>query len=748
MGTVYRARDVELDEVVAVKVLRRDLDLGPTVIDRFRQEVRLTRRIAHRNVARMFDIYEDGEDRFLAMELVEGESLASLLAREGRQSVERAIALGAGICEGLSAAHAAGIVHRDLKPENVLLAPDGRVVLTDFGIARPLFGSAAGHSAGMTLGTPAYMAPEQVENRTIDERADIYALGGVLYQLFTGQLPWVGDSAIAVAIARLTSPPPDPRTLRPDLPAFCADAVLRCMARKAEDRFSSADEARAHLLGSEAPRESRPAPSAPTLRATLAPPPQPTAPVLKTACSVAVLFFRNAGPSEDAYLAEELTDDLIDGLCGIGQIRVRPRGAVLRYARTEVNPTDVGRELGVEVIVEGSVRRSGDRVRIHARLIHVDDGFQVWAKRFDRPASEVLEINDELVRAVAQALSVEADGGARAAPSNPAAIDLFLRGKHELRKVWPEHLARAIELFDQADALAPDTPLLLAAKASALARSAAYSGAGVEDARIAAERAVALAPTFAEARLALGNVLIQQGNGSAGLREILLALEIQPAFADAHAALGRILTETELMDEGVRYLELALAFDADHPIASAALARAYALRGDIPAALDVLQQHLLRAGRSYQDGPRARLLLWQRDHAGAEAMLAALDENSTVVKVARMFLRVALHRDLSEVEALEAASQREAKPRPFIFQVVSECLAAVGERDRALATLERYAAVGLTDIAWLERCPLFAELHGDPRFLAVQALVAPRAAEIARVYTAARPGQSSPPPQR
>ena len=248
MGTVYRARDLELDEVVALKVLRRELLSAPGIVDRFRREAKLARRVTHRNVARVFDIGEHEGEKFLTMELVDGESLAATIAREGAFSVVRAVEIAAAIAAGLASAHAAGVIHRDLKPDNVLIASDGRVVLTDFGIARAIISSGPAATVGGLVGTPAYMAPEQVEGREVDARADLYALGALMFELVTGHRAWARRTAIfVVAAARLTSPPPDPRARRPDLPAPAAELIMRCLARQPEHRPASAEEVSAWL---------------------------------------------------------------------------------------------------------------------------------------------------------------------------------------------------------------------------------------------------------------------------------------------------------------------------------------------------------------------------------------------------------------------------------------------------------------------------------------------------------------------
>jgi serine/threonine protein kinase len=243
MGVVYRVRDHELDEIVALKLLRRELVGSAEMLARFRTEVKLARRVTHRNVARTFDIGEHDGERFLTMELIDGASLADVLEKEGPLEISRALDITKQMAKGMAAAHDAGVIHRDLKPENVSLERRGRVVLMDFGIARTSVVEAPSQTVGGMIGTPTYMAPEQVVGSPdVDARADLYAAGAVLYEMLTGRVPWSGPSAYVVATARLTSPPPDPRDHRPELSAEVAALVMKCMARAPERRFADARE--------------------------------------------------------------------------------------------------------------------------------------------------------------------------------------------------------------------------------------------------------------------------------------------------------------------------------------------------------------------------------------------------------------------------------------------------------------------------------------------------------------------------
>jgi eukaryotic-like serine/threonine-protein kinase len=744
MGCVYRALDTELSEIVALKMVRHELISVPEILERFRREVRLARRVTHRNVARVFDIGEHQGEKFLTMEFVDGQSLATALVGEvaegaGRFSVQRALSVAEGLCAGLASAHEAGVVHRDLKPDNVLLAKDGRVVITDFGIARAIHDIGIAQTATVMVGTPAYMAPEQVEGRAdIDARADIYALGALLYELFTGQTPWPGENAFAVAAARLMSPPPDPRQKLPDLPRACADLVMRCMARRPEDRFATVNEVASALSVITLPVA--PSASDPSALATL--------PVAVRVLgveqgkakthdkTVAVLPFRNTGPSEDEYLAEELTDDLIDRLTMTRGLRVRSRGAGLAWKGMERDAREAGEKLGVQVVVEGSVRRARGSVRISARLTSVTDGFQLWARRFDRPEQDVLSINDDAANAIAEALTVEGEGQTRQAPTNPAAVDLYLRARYEYRKHQVADLSRAIELFEEAEALAPEDPMILAAKAMAMTRHAFFTGEGLPRALAVAQQTVAAAPTLADARHALGATLLQAGDWKGAAREFRQAVARGPGLAEAHGALGRLLAEAGDLLLGIRFLETAHALDPHALLNSVALARSHALLGDwtrcnaVFDSLDVLGLNL---------APRTRFLMWRRDLAGASALLASLLSREGPESPWMKILRIMLGDKMPESfviypEGPSGTAKGDPRRRAFLLQLQAEASAFFGDDDRALAHVRESVEEGLIDIAWVDRCPLLAPLRQDPRFSAIREPVARRAEEILEAY--------------
>jgi serine/threonine-protein kinase len=719
-------------------VLRKDLVSTPGILDRFRREVKLARRVTHRNVARVFDIGEHQGDKFLTMELVDGESLGALVAREGALPLARVVELTSGMCSGLTSAHAAGVVHRDLKPDNVLIASDGRVVLTDFGIARAFTDAGASSTMGLLVGTPAYMAPEQVEgHQDIDARADIYALGVVLYELLTGRRAWPGESPLAVAAARLMADPPDPRRACPGLPDAMSALVLKCMARRRDDRFATVGEVVATLstiTWSALPAVQIASPRAAATAMSVLPA------SARSDKTVAVLPFRNAGPAEDEYLAAELTDDLIDSLSMTRGLKVRSRGVVLGHAGSSQDPRDIGRELGVQVVVEGSVRRARGSVRISARLISVADGFQLWAKRFDRPEQDVLSINDDAAHAIAEALTLDREAPAREAPSSPEAVDLYLRARHEYRKFWQEDQDRALELYAQAEALAPGDAMILSGKALALSRRAFFTGRGVAEARAAAEQAVAASSNLAEARLALGSVMLQVGEWAPAVRELRQALIRGPGLAEAHAAVGRVLIEVGDVDEGVRRLEAAINLDPRAPLAIEALVRCHAIRGEWARVDDMITTKIAAREDSAFWTTRARMLIWRRDQAGAMALLDELMAYNPELAVAKMMLSIVAHkrmpledRDRQIIAVESVGGQRR---RTFFAQMEAETNAYLERTEPAFLSVKRCVDAGLIDLGWIDGCPLLDDMRLDPRFPPLRAVVKQRADEILHAYRA------------
>ncbi|MEA2749658.1 MAG: eukaryotic-like serine/threonine-protein kinase [Myxococcales bacterium] len=766
MGTVYRARDRELDEIVALKVLKAELAATSGMLERFRREVKLARRVTHKNVARTFDIGEHEGDRFLTMELIEGEMLGSHLARRGRVSLRNVIRIGIDVCAGLAAAHAAGVLHRDLKPENVILARDGRAVITDFGIARALAQADLARTAAGMVGTPAYMAPEQVEGSAdLDGRADLYALGTMLFELLTGELAWPGDSVIAIAAARLLRPPPDARTFLPELPDDAAELVLKLMARARDDRFASAEEAGAALAALPAndlpSARSLPPRSADTGRATGAGAGGVTAGTPTTGTvvmgagaphtnrkTVAVLPLVNLGVEDDAYLAQTVTEDLVDLLSMVRDLRVRPRGETAAFATANRDVREVGRSLGVDVVVDGSLRRHGDSVRVTVRLVTVEDGFQLWAQRFDRPAAQVLTVADDAAAAVANALATQlaTSGAARPVVGDAAAQDLYLRGRYLVQSGWFDVSREGARLLGEAHRRAPDDPRIAGTYALAIARVLSgdpNDSAGVPDPRELAEKALAIDPQQVQARVALGFVHLNNAESVTAATLLKRALALAPNAVEALDVVGRVLLEVGRSELGIATLRRALAIDSTLAQARQSIGRGYALLGDYDSAFEALGTFPTNMS---DVAPyvliRGRIAMWRNDRVGAQQLAEELGRSAAAsIGKFRMhaLLKVTITRQLTdeinrEVDAALPIDSR-LKPRRVSFhaQIRTELKLGGGRIEEALADLRVADSNGLLDRLWLDRCPLFDLVRDRPEYLAIQKSTTARAERVAEI---------------
>jgi serine/threonine-protein kinase len=725
MGRVYEALDTELGERVALKVLRAGL--SEDAIERFRREVRLTRRIQHPNVARMFDIGESLGQRFLTMELVAGESLLAAMGRPMEWTRLKAIALQ--ICAGLAAAHDKGVVHRDLKPDNILIERGTeRAVLTDFGIARSI-DDAAVTQVGSVVGTPRYMAPEQLAGREVDHRADVFALGVILYELAAGNRPWSGENPIAIAVAQATQPLTPLRAR--SVPDSFAEIVTRCLALEPADRPASAREVADAIEQGTLDRVSTPA--------MTIPPPLPVAATHDTA--LAVLPF-SCGPG-DEYLADGLHEDVIDTLSGTTGLRVRPGGIVRSHA--EPDPIVLGRRLEVDHVVVGSLRRTRDAIRVSARLIGVADGFQIFAHKQDCSEAEILGVSESIARGIAAALSTRAATATR--PTDPRAVDLYLRARSNLRLYWASNLRDAADLLDDAFALSPTSTQIAGTRA--YARTQAWVITGEIAQRPLAEEAIAtgLATGHAEAYLASAQFKFNTGESRGAIVDLATALIRGPMLAQAHEMAGRILVEIDAVTDARNHLETSRALDpARGHLIVAELARLDALEGWWDRADRAVAAMIADREESVSDLGHvfaARLAGWrgQREEmlAGGMRFAARMGPNarSTIG-----FLRHANETGRVDVETARlfiAGLRRNDHPlrgKLLGLQIIAEIALVHANHELAIEALTTADELGLIDIVVLTKCPLFDPIADLPAFREIRARVAARAAQVLAAFRA------------
>jgi TolB-like protein len=809
MGTVYRAVDVMVGDVVALKVLDATVTGTSDQMEWFRREVRLARRITHPNVARTHDMGEQGGTHYITMEYVEGTTLQELLrARDGevgedgrrkRQALEpaRAARVGLAVCEGLAAAHAAGVVHRDLKPANVLIERSGRVVLTDFGIARALSDEGAGARTQGVVGTPLYMAPEQLAGLPVDVRADLYAIGLILFEMLTGTLPFAGQTPIAAALARLTQPPPDPRAVHPGLPEPLAELILQCMAQQPEGRPASATEVaerlRAWLLSSGeslmgvstvtmiAAMAAAVGPASPSLgpstsltgvtqtpteqQVTTGPdgasrvgmtaggmtaagvthggtrggpgvtqnrPLRPLAPVPTSERALAVLPFRYLGPSDQAYLGDALTDELIDVLSRTRGLRVLGSGATGKF-RSDRDPRAVGKDLGVDAVVDATVQASKTAVRVAVRLIEVESGTQLWSDRFENGLEDLFDLQDRISKRIAEALRVELSTAAFAVDAPAEAIALYLRGRRKLLAFQVLGPDGAIELLEQAIALAPVLHPAIACHAIACLRAWFMPATFLADSEFVRDwesesqksvaRALALAPDIAETHLARAMLGVQLGEWREAVKALVRALEIAPTYAHAHQYLAQLQCEAGNTKEGIERARLAFDLEPNLVVSLYDIARLHALRGEREESDKLLD--LVDSNSRYQAPTlqfRLRVAGWFGDMAKVQEIHDGLqgedgdDFGRYVVTYAKALLG---HFDKPALDAVAAALlERSPSPRfqSLMCQNCVELYAARGYPEDALHYFQRAADQVLIDIEWTDRCPLLKTIRGLPGF--------------------------------
>ncbi len=528
MGEVYLAEDTKLARSVALKVLPPELASNPGRRERFHREAKAIAALNHPNIVTLHSVEESEAVLFLTLELVEGETLREKIDR-GPLPVEQVFELGAQIGEGLSKAHAAGILHRDLKPHNVMVTVDGWAKLLDFGLAKFLAPGAIDPDAatmaretspGMTLGTAGYMAPEQALGKEVDARADLFALGVVLYEMATGRSPFRGETLAAFFDSLLHDAPPSPLTANPDLPRDLVRIIERALEKEPSRRYASAGELVGDLRGVAAEKPGR------TKR-----------------FSIAVLPFSDLSPERDQdYFCQGLAEELINTLAAVRGLRVLARTSAFAIRGQGLDVREIGRRLRVDTVLEGSVRKSGTRLRITTQLVDAAEGYQLWSKKFDRDLDDVFSVQDEIAETVAAELQSELGfakerSDARRA-SNLEAYDAYLRGLFAMNRWTEDWVERAMGSFEQAIAKDPGYALAHAAVGECLVWF--YSGIGTRSAaatipraREAAAKALALAPELPEPHKVLGLIAMSHDwDRKAAESSFVRAIELNPSSAD------------------------------------------------------------------------------------------------------------------------------------------------------------------------------------------------------------------------
>ena len=639
MGSVYRAYDRELDRTVAIKVIRPGLVADPSAVQRFKQELLLGSKVSHKYILRIHDLGEVDGLKFISMAFVDGDDLHSILRREGRLPIDRALTIAREIAEALAAAHAEGVIHRDLKPHNILIDRAGTAYVSDFGLAKSLAAAPDMTRSGELLGTPRYMAPEQVSGGQVDHRVDLYAFGLILYEMVTGTVPFHGDSAIAELLMRVQSKPPDPRTVNADTPAPLADVILRCLETNPNLRYQSAEDILADLdIGVESPTSSRrghrrtqsiplPLPPAQPAPASRWSPPRLAAggavvilllagagwfvvsrrqpsPAASTQQKVAVtapqtrylavLPFRVLGdPGQLRYVGDGVVEALSSRLFQLSNVTVVSSRDV-EQARNAPSIADAARTLGANLIVEGTVQSAGDSLRLVVNLHDIATGKRTWSRQFTGTRETLFTLQDDiydgLVGVLGGSTRPEAIAHAADRPTDDIeAYDLYLKGRDALRAGQDmKQLDAAIDYFQQA--VHKDPRFALAHTGLADASLTMYAEKRdtiwVERARASAERARELDDKLPEVHYALGSVYSESGRNAEAVVVLRRALELAPNSDEAYRRLGQAYQALGRRAEAVDALTKAVGVNPYFWVNHNMLGDAYLQFGDHDKALD------------------------------------------------------------------------------------------------------------------------------------------------------------------
>jgi serine/threonine protein kinase len=727
MATVYLAEDLKHLRPVALKVLKREFAaiLGP---ERFLREIGLAARLAHPHILPLLDSGEartrvpprrgaergTGGEVFLyyVMPYVEGESLRDRLDREQQLPLDDAVQITREVADALNYAHGHGVIHRDIKPENILLE-GGHAVLMDFGVARAVLETDEGDrltQKGMAVGTPAYMAPEQAAGeRTIDARADIYSLAVVSYEMLAGGPPFDAASSQAMLAAHMTREPVPLRRRRPEVSTDLEGTIAKALAKTPADRFATAAEFREALGVAAAGR---------------------VAPAAGRTGSVAVLPFVNmSNDPENEFFADGMTEDIISALAQIDGLQVASRTSTFAYKKRDQDVRTIGRQLNVATVLEGSVRKAGNRLRITAQLVTVTDGYHVWSERYDRDLEDVFAIQDEIARAIVTALKIWLDDGAGAPlvkrqTANPDAYSHFVKGRYFLNQRGVG-LSKALECFTAATAEDPGYAAAYAGLADAHTLLAWYGFVAPRDAlplaKTAALRSLEIDPRLGEGYSSLGYVKLHWDWDWAGAeRDFSQAIVLNRGHAPTHQWYSEYLTAVGRVQEALAEAQRAQELEPLGLIITTRLGDAWYCVREYERAIEECRRAIemdptfvpahvwlglahLQSGMA-RDAVRVFENTLSLPGAGPSLALACL--GLAYARAGRTDDATDILRQLDELSAQRYVSSFD----------VALVLLGLGRSQDALAALERAAE---ERACWLPRLlgdPIFDELRGEQRF--------------------------------